>query len=45
MENKISEMHSSVHVEWFYETEVNKKKIIELTIKKINNDQKKNKNN
>ena len=45
LENKISEMHSSVHVEWFYETEVNKKKIIELTIKKINNDQKKNKNN
>lgn len=44
LEIKTSEMHSSVHVKWFYETEINRKKIIQLTIEKINNDQKKNKN-
>ena len=44
LESKISEMHKSLHIQWFYETEVNRKKIIELTIEKINNDQKKNKN-
>lgn len=43
LEKKISEMHRSVYIKWFYETEVNRKKIIEITIKKINNDQKKNK--